>query len=266
MQKLATQDADIAYSVTGNGPPLLLIAGFASDSASWLPILPALESQHTVIRFDNRLCGQTLCTGSAEITVDRLVGDALAVLDHLSLNRVHVAGHSFGGYLALRLAETAPERLDRIAVMASTPTLTPFSLTILQSVAAMRRAGMADRDWLKALFLWLRHPDFFADSATVDTTLKLAAAYPHAQSLNAMTRQIDVISHAAPLNDLQTIVSPVLSLIADTDILLPPALAVPAFNAIPDVHHIKVQNAGHSIHWDAPDAVATALLDFFTAG
>ena len=45
------------YEIDGNGPPLMLIAGTASDSASWGPLVEPLSRRFTVIRPDNRSTG-----------------------------------------------------------------------------------------------------------------------------------------------------------------------------------------------------------------
>jgi alpha-beta hydrolase superfamily lysophospholipase len=47
------------YELHGSGDPLVLIAGLASDSQSWAPILPALAERFQVVVFDNRGAGRT---------------------------------------------------------------------------------------------------------------------------------------------------------------------------------------------------------------
>jgi len=59
MPTLSSRGIDIYYHCTGTGPPVLLLAGIASDSASWNPVLPSLASIATVYTMDNRCAGQT---------------------------------------------------------------------------------------------------------------------------------------------------------------------------------------------------------------
>jgi lipase len=49
--------------------------------------------------------------------LEQHVADALAVLDRLGLDRVAVAGHSFGGAIAVHLARTAPERVQSLVLL-----------------------------------------------------------------------------------------------------------------------------------------------------
>ena len=58
MPQFERPGASIHYEVTGNGPPLLLIAGTASDNASWGPLIPPLSEQFRLIMIDNRGSGK----------------------------------------------------------------------------------------------------------------------------------------------------------------------------------------------------------------
>ena len=51
---------DLYYEEYGKGTPLVLIAGLASDSQSWQPLLKDLSLNHRVIIFDNRGAGRTI--------------------------------------------------------------------------------------------------------------------------------------------------------------------------------------------------------------
>ena len=109
MPSLSVNDIDLHYEVKGNGPPLLLIAGFASDGQSWAPITRTLSERFTLIIPDNRGCGQTALNG-AEVTIEAMTADCRALLDRLSIERVDILGHSMGGVIAASLAAQQPDR------------------------------------------------------------------------------------------------------------------------------------------------------------
>ena len=54
MPELALKDITLHYEVDGSGPPLVLLAGMLSDSATWAVIAPLLTQNFTIIRPDNR--------------------------------------------------------------------------------------------------------------------------------------------------------------------------------------------------------------------
>lgn len=89
----------------GRGSPLLLVHGVGATWRVWLPVLPALIRHHhvlapTLMGHDGAL---PLPVGTAP-SVRALVDAVEADLDRHGLDRVHVAGNSLGGWIALELA------------------------------------------------------------------------------------------------------------------------------------------------------------------
>jgi pimeloyl-ACP methyl ester carboxylesterase len=133
----------IAHKLDGEGPPLLLLNGGMMSIAGWDPIALPLAESLRVVRCDLR--GQFLSpfTGSDPApdgyTLADHVADVVALLDDLGIGRVHVAGTSFGGEVALMLASDHPDRVASLAVMTATDRLTP------KMRAAGRALGMQAR-------------------------------------------------------------------------------------------------------------------------
>jgi pimeloyl-ACP methyl ester carboxylesterase len=246
------------YEVEGEGPPLLLLAGMMSDGASWGPLVPLLTRSFTVIRPDNRTTGQTV-PADAPAGLAEWMGDALALLDRLGIPRVHVAGHSLGGHIALHMAATAPARVDRLALLAAAPVAVPRNVALFRHLLSLRAEGLPPDLWLRGLFPWLFHPRLFEDPGAVDAMVARSLAYPHAQGAEAMTRQLAALERAHAALVLPDPLPPTLAVLASDDLLLPPAVARPALARL-SLRVVEVAHAGHSVHWDAPEAVAARLL------
>ncbi len=101
--------------------PLLLVNGYAATGADWDPtFLAELGRTHRVICPDNRgLGGPEL--GAAELTIDLMAADLVALLDELEIESAPVVGWSMGGFIAQRLAERAPRRVEALALIATDP-------------------------------------------------------------------------------------------------------------------------------------------------
>ena len=95
--------------------------------------------------------------------------------------------------------------------------------------------------------------------------LHAAQAYPHAQGVNAMALQIEALKAFQPQAALDQVTCPTLILYAGEDILVPPALARAGFAEIANKIELTVENAGHSIIWDAPKEVVVHLSGFLNA-
>jgi pimeloyl-ACP methyl ester carboxylesterase len=104
------------YVLTGDaGPPLVLVHGSWGDHAGWEPVVPALARRFRVLAYDRRGHGQSEGPpgqGSAEEDA----ADLAALIERLGLAPAHVAGISFGGSIALRLAMRRPDLVRSVAV------------------------------------------------------------------------------------------------------------------------------------------------------
>lgn len=111
----------IAWRAVGDGPPLLLLNGYAATAADWDPIfLMLLARRFRVICPDNVGLGEsTLPAGGAVGGVEGMTADALAVLDGLGIERAAVAGWSMGGFVAQSLARRAPDRVGALTLIAT---------------------------------------------------------------------------------------------------------------------------------------------------
>ena len=111
MPTAAVHGAQIAYDDTGgSGPPVILAHGFLMDREMFEPQVAALSATHRVITWDERGFGDTEYDGEAFTYWDS-AQDCLGLLDHLGIDRAVVGGMSQGGFISLRAALLAPERV-----------------------------------------------------------------------------------------------------------------------------------------------------------
>ncbi len=103
----------IAYDDTGgDGPPVVLAHGFLMDRTMFAPQVEALASEFRVITWDERGHGET--EANDPFTYWDSARDCLALLDHLGIERAVVGGMSQGGFVSLRAALLAPERVQAL--------------------------------------------------------------------------------------------------------------------------------------------------------
>jgi pimeloyl-ACP methyl ester carboxylesterase len=118
MQKFNSAGVEIAYEVWGEGPPVLLIHGFASNAfvnwrdTHWVKVLT--EAGHQVIAFDNRGHGQSEKLYDPELYSAQIMAeDAKRLLDHLNIAQADVMGYSMGARITAFLTMTHPTRVRR---------------------------------------------------------------------------------------------------------------------------------------------------------
>lgn len=124
MPTLERDTTTIHYEVTGDGPPILMLApgGLRASrietwgNAPWNPI-DALSEQYRVVAMDQRNTGTSFGPITAADGWDTYADDQLAVMDHLGIDRFAVCGMCIGGAFILRLLTTAPERVTSAVAM-----------------------------------------------------------------------------------------------------------------------------------------------------
>lgn len=99
----------------GSGAAVLLLHGFPDTHAVWRRQIPALVAAgFRVIAPDLRGCGETeMPRGVAEYKLDKLVGDVVALLDALGLDKVRLVAHDWGAVIGWQVALRHPGRVDR---------------------------------------------------------------------------------------------------------------------------------------------------------
>lgn len=261
MPELSLKDVTLHYEIEGDGPPLLLLAGMMGDSASWGALAPLLTPHFTVIRPDNRTTGRTI-PWNAPVSVHRMAQDAQALMQHLRHSSYHVAGHSMGGLMAMELAGLAGGALASLSILASAPVRVPRTAAVFDTLLKIRQSAAGEELWLRALYPWIFQPDFFNDAKNTENALKAALGYPHAQTADAMAHQIEALRSFRPTVRPADLACPTQTLFAEHDLLIPEPAGRTVFEAVPDITQHSVAGAGHSLHWDAPQAVADHLRSF----
>jgi pimeloyl-ACP methyl ester carboxylesterase len=110
----------INYSVTGTGVPVVLLHGYLESSEVWNGFMQKLSAEFRVIAID--LPGHGLSdTYGATHSMEFMAAVVKEVLDSLCLNKVFLAGHSLGGYVALAFAELFPASLSGYCLFHSQP-------------------------------------------------------------------------------------------------------------------------------------------------
>ena len=100
----------------GDGPPVILAHGFLMDSEMFVHQVAALRGDYRVITWDERGFGRTEYDGEPFTYWDS-ASDCLGLLDHLGIDRAVVGGMSQGGFLSLRVALSAPERVRALILL-----------------------------------------------------------------------------------------------------------------------------------------------------
>ena len=140
---------ELAHDAFGQaGPPVVILHGLLGSARNWTGIAKELAATHRVFALDLRNHGRS--PWAATMSFDEMAGDVAAFIGGHDLSPAGVIGHSLGGKVAMRLALTRPELVERLLVVDVAPvayahTFGPF-IEAMRTVdlAAVKRRGDAD--------------------------------------------------------------------------------------------------------------------------
>jgi pimeloyl-ACP methyl ester carboxylesterase len=252
MPLIEIPDADIWYEDTGgSGPPVVLVHPAAASSETWEQQLPAfVAAGYRCITYDLRGWGRSHeKPGVADH--GHISTDLEALTQALGLARFGLVAAAYGGMGALDYVLRFPDRVQGFVLATSQGAITDeaYSATLARIVPpALRDVPIEIREV---------GPSYRVESpAGVQRWLDILHR-AHGEDAPRQPRYLTLT-----LALLETVRPPTLVLAADADLLAPPALMRMLADRIPGSEFATVADAGHSAHWERPDAWNRAVLEF----
>jgi pimeloyl-ACP methyl ester carboxylesterase len=265
LDERTAETSGMRYYAGGSGPPLVLVHGLAGSATNWVELVPELVERYRVLVVDLPGHGDSEPPRRGSNVSD--FADAVAhVVELEDAGPAFVAGHSFGGHVALRLAHLRPDLVRGLLLVAPAGIATTTrSLQLAVALAGVVRPGRwvaplrhryAGRQWYRrALF----RPWFVSDATAISE--RATVGFLEGQRLHLDTRTAGRAMIADdPRPDLEHVACPVLILWGARDAQLPLDDAFEYARRLRARLRI-VADCGHLLIGERPAAVAAALDD-----
>jgi pimeloyl-ACP methyl ester carboxylesterase len=254
----------------GQGQPLVFIHEFAGDHRSWEPQVRFFSATYRCVTYAARgYPPSDVPTDPAAYSQARAVADAVAVLDGLRIDRAHVVGLSMGGFTALHLVLSHPDRILSAVVAGAGYGAQPERADAFRTESMLTAAAFAAEGTAKVAERYAvgparvqfqnKNPRGWAEFA--------AALAGHSDLGSALTMrgvQAARPSLYALTDELAKVRTPVLVLAGDEDDgCLEPALMLK--RTIPTAGLAVLPRTGHTANLEEPDVFNQAVDRFLGA-
>jgi pimeloyl-ACP methyl ester carboxylesterase len=272
-----SDDVELCYETFGDpsDPAILLVMGLATQMVGWHEDFCAQLAARGffTIRFDNRDIGRSKAQNypvptlkqllmrdrrAAHYTLEHMADDGFALLDHLGIERAHVAGVSMGGMIAQTMAARRPERVLSLASMLSNTGALWSGQPSPRLYPVLLKAPPRDRDGYIEHAAWVFSKIGTPGFPREDLHEMAARSYDRGLNPAGSTRQLAAIiasGDRTPL--LRTITAPTVVIHGTADKLVPVSGGKATAKAIPGARLVLIEGLGH----DLPRSAWPRMLD-----
>lgn len=241
---------DLYYESTGTGPAVVFAHGVGGNHAIWWRQVKYFSQWYRVINFDHRGFGisRDVEGGPGRAA---FVDDLEALLDHLEIERASLVAQSMGGRTCLGFAVKRPERVQALA-MAATTGFFESSGALAARQEEVRKATDALPQAERVLSPSFRQ----RDPVSTELYLKISGFNPSTQARLLGATVSAVSGNSGPdvtEADLARVTMPVRFIGGEDDVLQPPDVLEMACALFPNASLIEVPQCGHSMYFEMPD-------------
>jgi pimeloyl-ACP methyl ester carboxylesterase len=246
-----------AYSIAGDGPPVLLVHGVGARGQVWNKVVHRLAPHYRCMTYDLR--GHGGSDGADQpFGLDEFVADLEALRTRLGIDKAHIVGHSLGGMIAPAYAHAYPGRVRSLSMVSTAAFRSPEAFANLAAFVRRIDAGGPPAVLDTLLDRW------FTDRFRREHADVVAARREQVLQLDPRVYRetYNVFATAETGPWLADIKVPTLVLTGEFDMGCDPALNRKMAETVPGAQLKILPDLKHSILVEAPDTVAGALLEF----
>lgn len=244
---------------------ILMHHGFARNLKWWIQWVPPLSRKYRVLRYDCRGCGESsVPPEEAEWSAGRLIKDALLLINHLNIQRIHWVGFESGGIIGMLFAVTYPDRIKSLTLpnapikgptkMSKTPMQT-YTQSYSDPSTAIEKLGL--REWVKESF---RNR---MDLSKADPKMSEWHITEHSKTPKQVAISLMRIFQDVDISErLSEIKCPTLLLVGDRSPICPLEMQRFMEQHIPNAKLVIFEGIGQGIHLLIPDRCTIEMLKF----
>jgi pimeloyl-ACP methyl ester carboxylesterase len=261
MPKVTVRGLELYYEEHGRGEPLVLVPGFGTGLWIWYRQVPAFAERFRVIVFDPRGVARSEAP-DAPFTLRDLADDLAALLEELKVEKAHVLGASFGGFVAQEFALAHHGRARSLILSCTSyggPGHRPPAPETLAAIASTK--GLNTEERVRENLLLAFSPRFVSERPSeVERVINLRAE--NVVPEHAYMRQLQAAVAFDAAARVGEIAVPTLVITGDEDVIVPHENSLNLAAAIPGAALRVVNGGSHAFFIEQPDEFNRAIVEF----
>ncbi|AET94139.1 alpha/beta fold family hydrolase/acetyltransferase (plasmid) [Burkholderia sp. YI23] len=238
--------------------PVIIVPGITSPAVTWAFVAEHLGKTFDTYVLDVRGRGLSSASDALDYSLDAQAADLNAFAIALGFERYSVIGHSMGARIGIRAARSQPAGMTRLAMIdppVSGPGRRSYPSQLPWYIDSIRQA----REGMSAEAMRAFCPTW------TNEQLALRAQWLHTCDERAIRTSFEGF-HADDIHaDLPLLKMPALLVTAGRGDVVRDEDVTEIRGLVPQLEHVRVQNAGHMIPWDDEAGFYAALGDFLGA-
>ncbi|WP_108672233.1 2-succinyl-6-hydroxy-2,4-cyclohexadiene-1-carboxylate synthase [Peribacillus acanthi] len=266
--KILSNHVEYNLEVNGSGPSVLMLHGFTGDLHTWDHLVQVLSKDYQTITIDNIGHGLTSSPNHpSRYEMEEVCGDIVNILNHLSIEKVHIVGYSMGGRLALSFVNFYPDYVSSLILESSSPGLRTKEERLNRRIADEGLATRLEESGLEAFInFWENIPMFQTmQSLPQETKKEIRRQRLNNSSIGLSNSLRGMGTGAQPSwwDYLSHLTIPVLLLTGELDEKFV-RIAESMCSHIKNVEWFNFLGAGHAIHVEQPEKFGKIVSEFLS--
>jgi pimeloyl-ACP methyl ester carboxylesterase len=260
--------AGLAYDVTGEGEPMLLIHGLGAHRGTWDDVLPRLASEYRVYRVDLKGFGRSPKPRDDAYSVVDQAACVRELVAELGLDRLILVGHSLGGAVSLVLAAEKPALVSRLVLLGAPAYASdiPLALRLVRYRPMQWLLREAPVSWILPFVVYRAYKNW-----SVLTKERMGSYREPLESEDARHAVIQTALRASHdrVQELSgrhaRVTAPTLLVWGDRDSIIPVSTGVRLSEELPRARLVVIPRCGHVPQEERPEETVDAILAFLSA-
>ena len=258
-----TDNLNIYFEVQGNEQAretIVLLNGLSQSTVSWILTTPHFKNDFKIVLIDFIFQGQSDKMGESR-NFDTHARDVISVLDFLKLDKVIIAGLSYGSLVAQNFAVNYPNRVSKLILMSTFALKTPYYEAIeLSWWRALEFGGYG-------LMLDIMLPNVLSEGYFKNPLFPIDLMKQTRQEANEDKQALFKLMQATKERpdyrpELKKITTPTIVIQGEKDTLFPVHMAQEVADSIPNSKLVVIPFVGHTLNLEAIPQMVKAIKEF----